>query len=65
MKTKALNTNTSPHRGSPRPSLKSEKIGGENTEVQKWVGRYLGVGETALDFAIATAGQSGFFERTR
>lgn len=56
---------SAPPRGSPRPSVKSEKIGGDNTEVQKWVGRYLGVGESVLDMAIATAGQSGWFERTR
>lgn len=57
-------THTSP-RGSPRPSVKSENIGTDNNEVQKWVGRYLGVGESVLDMAIATAGQSGWFERRR
>lgn len=57
--------NTAPGWGCPRPSLKSEKIGGDSTNVNLWVGRYLGVGESLLDLAIATAGQSGWFERTR
>ncbi|PSR82794.1 hypothetical protein BD289DRAFT_483655 [Coniella lustricola] len=47
------------------PSLKSEKIGGDSPEVNKWLGRYLGVGESVLDVAITTAGGSGWFERTR
>lgn len=56
---------TAPCWGSSRPSVKQEKIGGDNTEVNKWVGRYLGLGESVLDLAITTAGQSGWFERTR
>lgn len=56
---------TGPGWGSFRPSLKQEKLGGDNAEVNKWIGRYLGVGETVLDLAITTAGQSGYFERTR
>lgn len=46
--------------------MKQEKIVGDNnTEVQKWVTRYLAVGETAMDWAVVTAGQSGWFERNR
>ena len=50
----------------PRPSFKQEKVVGDNnTEMQKWVTRYLAVGETAMDWAVVTAGQSGWFERNR
>lgn len=56
---------TGPGWGSSRPSVKQEKLGGDNAEMNKWIGRYLGVGETVLDLAITTAGQSGWFERTR
>jgi hypothetical protein len=51
--------------GIPRPSFKSDKIAGEGNETQKWVSRYLAVGETAMDWAVVTAGQSGWFERNR
>jgi hypothetical protein len=51
--------------GIPRPSFKSEKIAGDSNETQKWVSRYLAVGETAMDWAVVTAGQSGWFERNR
>lgn len=55
-----------PAGGAPRPSVKHEKIAGDNnTEMQKWVTRYLAVGETAMDWAVVTAGQSGWFERNR
>ncbi|ROV94838.1 hypothetical protein VPNG_09296 [Cytospora leucostoma] len=49
------------------PTFKDEKIigGDNNTEVKKWVTRYLAVGETAMDWAVVTAGQSGWFERKR
>ncbi|KAG8163688.1 hypothetical protein KVR01_006985 [Diaporthe batatas] len=47
------------------PSFKSEKIAGDSNETQKWVSRYLAVGETAMDWAVVTAGQSGWFERNR
>jgi hypothetical protein len=33
--------------------------------MHKWVTRYLAVGETAMDWAVVTAGQSGWFERNR
>ncbi|CAN8101011.1 unnamed protein product [Discula destructiva] len=46
-------------------TLKQEKIGTDNTEINKWVGRYLGIGESVFDLAVGTAGQSGWFERTR
>ena len=54
-----------PNLGIPRPSFKSEKIAGDSNETQKWVSRYLAVGETAMDWAVVTAGQSGWFERNR
>ncbi|ROV94311.1 hypothetical protein VMCG_08612 [Cytospora schulzeri] len=48
------------------PSVKQEKIAGDNNnEVRTWVTRYLAVGETAMDWAVVTAGQSGWFERNR
>ncbi|KAK7743438.1 hypothetical protein SLS53_003972 [Cytospora paraplurivora] len=49
------------------PTFKEEKIigGDNNNEVKKWVTRYLAVGETAMDWAVVTAGQSGWFERKR
>lgn len=54
-----------PVMGIPRPSFKSDKIAGDSTETQKWVSRYLAVGETAMDWAVVSAGQSGWFERNR
>lgn len=65
--TKAVDstTNSGPVLGIPRPSFKSEKIAGDSNETQKWVSRYLAVGETAMDWAVVTAGQSGWFERNR
>lgn len=54
-----------PMPGIPRPSFKSENIAGDSNETQKWVSRYLAVGETAMDWAVVTAGQSGWFERNR
>ncbi|KAI1193133.1 hypothetical protein F5X97DRAFT_315218 [Nemania serpens] len=46
-------------------TVRSERITGENTEMNKWVGKYLGVGEWVLDQSVAFAGTSKFFERTR
>ncbi|CAJ2499741.1 Uu.00g025940.m01.CDS01 [Anthostomella pinea] len=47
-------------------TLKSEQIAGENNkEVNKWVGKYLSVGEWVMDTSVAFAGSSGFFERKR
>lgn len=48
-----------------RSSVKSERISGENGEMNKWVNKYLGVGEWVLDQSVAFAGTSKFFERTR
>lgn len=61
------NTNRGPPPGeSPRPSLKQEKLAEDKTnEVNTWVTRYLAVGETAMDWAVVTANQSGWFERKR
>lgn len=61
----AAKTDSHPILGIPRPSFKSEKIAGDSNETQKWVSRYLAVGETAMDWAVVTAGQSGWFERNR
>ncbi|KAI0466277.1 hypothetical protein F4859DRAFT_519296 [Xylaria cf. heliscus] len=46
-------------------TVKSERITGENGEMNKWVNKYLGVGEWVLDQSVAFAGTSKFFERTR
>ncbi|KAI1182674.1 hypothetical protein F5B17DRAFT_435390 [Nemania serpens] len=46
-------------------TVRSERITGENTEMNKWVTKYLGVGEWVLDQSVAFAGTSKFFERTR
>ncbi|KAK3313056.1 hypothetical protein B0H66DRAFT_384718 [Apodospora peruviana] len=46
-------------------TIKTDKIAGENKEVSKWVDKYLGVGEFVMDQAVAIAGSSGWFERTR
>ncbi|KAI0533365.1 hypothetical protein GGR58DRAFT_506417 [Xylaria digitata] len=47
-------------------TVKSERITGENNgEMNKWVNKYLGVGEWVLDQSVAFAGTSKFFERTR
>jgi hypothetical protein len=40
-------------------------VAGENKEVSKWVGKYLGLGEWVMDQSVAIAGSSGWFERTR
>jgi len=49
----------------PRPSFRTEKVSGENKEMQKWVDKYLGVGEWVMDQSVAIAGSSGWFDRTR
>ena len=46
-------------------SFKRDRVAGENTEVSKWVDKYLGVGEWVMDQSVAIAGSSGWFERTR
>jgi hypothetical protein len=55
-----------PRFGDPsRPSVKTEKISGDNKDMSKWVDKYLGVGEWVMDQSVAIAGSSGWFERTR
>ncbi|KAI9726288.1 MAG: hypothetical protein M1828_001561 [Chrysothrix sp. TS-e1954] len=46
------------------PSLKSESLS-NSPEVNKWVGKYLGMGEWLMDQSIAVMGSSSFFERRR
>jgi hypothetical protein len=46
-------------------SFKRDRVAGENTEVSKWVDKYLGVGEWVMDQSVAIAGSSGWFERNR
>ncbi|CEJ88578.1 Putative DUF1748-domain-containing protein [[Torrubiella] hemipterigena] len=43
--------------------FKTENIGGDNKEVKKWVDKYLHVGEWVMDYSVAIAGSSSFFER--
>lgn len=57
--------NECPSLGPGRPSFQTTAITGENTETSKWIGIYLGFGETVMDTAIAVAGQSGYFKRQR
>ncbi|KAK0725196.1 hypothetical protein B0H67DRAFT_123567 [Lasiosphaeris hirsuta] len=46
-------------------TFKTDKVGGDNKEVTKWVEKYLGLGEWVLDQGAAVASTSGWFERTR
>ncbi|KLU88685.1 hypothetical protein MAPG_07670 [Magnaporthiopsis poae ATCC 64411] len=46
-------------------TLKTDRIAGENKDLNGWIGKYLGVGEWLLDQSVAVAGSSGWFERTR
>jgi len=47
------------------PSFKTDKVAGENKEVQKWIDKYLSVGEWVMDQSVALAGSSSYFTRTR
>ncbi|CAK7262717.1 hypothetical protein SEPCBS57363_000185 [Sporothrix epigloea] len=47
------------------PSIKTDKIAGDNKEMNKWIDKYLGVGEWVMDQSVALAGSSSWFERTR
>ncbi|KAF3069752.1 DUF1748-domain-containing protein [Daldinia decipiens] len=38
---------------------------GETKEANKWIEKYLGVGEWVMDQSVAIAGSSGWFQRTR
>ncbi|KAH8594730.1 hypothetical protein B0O99DRAFT_624580 [Bisporella sp. PMI_857] len=46
------------------PSLSKKSIS-ESENVNYWIDRYLGIGETVLDYSVTFAGSSGFFERKR
>ncbi|ATY58282.1 MFS alpha-glucoside transporter [Cordyceps militaris] len=46
-------------------TFKTEKVAGENKEANKWIDKYLGLGEWVMDQSVAIAGSSSFFERTR
>ncbi|KAJ3496313.1 hypothetical protein NLG97_g2742 [Lecanicillium saksenae] len=46
-------------------SFKTEKVAGDNKEANKWLNKYLGLGEWVMDQSVAIAGSSSFFERTR
>ena len=48
-----------------RPSVKTDKVAGDNKEMNKWIDKYLGVGEWVMDQSVALAGSSSWFERTR
>ncbi|VUC20116.1 unnamed protein product [Clonostachys rosea] len=45
--------------------FRTERVSGENTELSKWINKYLGVGEWVMDQGVAIAGSSGYFERSR
>ncbi|KAF5025847.1 hypothetical protein F66182_2069 [Fusarium sp. NRRL 66182] len=46
-------------------SFKTDRVAGENKDLNRWIDKYLGVGEWVMDQSVAIAGSSGFFERTR
>lgn len=47
-------------------TLNADRISNDkNSEMTKWVDRYLGVGEWVMDQSTAVAGSSGWFNRTR
>lgn len=43
----------------------NQLTGGEKSEANKWVEKYLGAGEWVMDQSVAIAGSSGWFKRTR
>ncbi|CAK7220587.1 hypothetical protein SBRCBS47491_004239 [Sporothrix bragantina] len=45
--------------------LTTDKVAGDNKEMNKWIDKYLGVGEWVMDQSVALAGSSSWFERTR
>ncbi|KAI0150098.1 DUF1748-domain-containing protein [Hypoxylon sp. NC0597] len=48
------------------PSFNTERVSiGEGKEANKWIEKYLGVGEWVMDQSVAIAGSSGWFRRTR
>ncbi|KAI1383928.1 DUF1748-domain-containing protein [Hypoxylon trugodes] len=47
-------------------TFNTERISvGENKDANKWIEKYLGVGEWVMDQSVAIAGSSGWFHRTR
>ncbi|KAH9892186.1 hypothetical protein F4778DRAFT_751156 [Xylariomycetidae sp. FL2044] len=46
-------------------TFQKDRIGGENKEMNKWVEKYLNVGEWVMDQSVAVAGTSSFFQRSR
>ncbi|PHH52054.1 Uncharacterized protein YIL156W-B [Ceratocystis fimbriata CBS 114723] len=46
-------------------TFRSDKISGDNKDLNGWVDRYLGVGEWVMDQSVAIAGASSWFERRR
>ncbi|KAF2229583.1 DUF1748-domain-containing protein [Viridothelium virens] len=46
------------------PSLRQESLS-ENTEVRKWLDRYLWLGEAVMDQGVAVMSSSSYFERKR
>ncbi|EGS22268.1 uncharacterized protein CTHT_0017870 [Thermochaetoides thermophila DSM 1495] len=46
-------------------TFKTERLAGENKDLEKWVNKYLSVGEWVMDQSVALAGSSGWFERRR
>ncbi|CAK7202200.1 hypothetical protein SEUCBS139899_004922 [Sporothrix eucalyptigena] len=47
------------------PSIKTDKVSGDNKDMNRWIDKYLGVGEWVMDQSVALAGSSSWFERTR
>lgn len=47
-----------------RPILKVDPAK-DNAELNKWVQKYLDVGEFVMDQTVAIAGASGYFKRER
>lgn len=46
-------------------TFKTDRASGENKDMNKWIDKYLGVGEWVMDQSVAIASSSGWFERTR
>ncbi|KAI0002857.1 DUF1748-domain-containing protein [Xylariaceae sp. FL0662B] len=47
-------------------SFRTERVSiGDNKEANKWVEKYLSIGEWVMDQSVAVAGSSGWFQRTR
>ncbi|KAI1845483.1 hypothetical protein JX265_012418 [Neoarthrinium moseri] len=46
-------------------TFQSKQITGESPDANKWIEKYLGVGEWVMDQSVAIAGSSPWFKRTR